>query len=309
MYKLFTGSAHPELAAQVSTLCGVLLSKAEIVRFGNSEVKVTIQEDVKNRVCIIIQPTSNPTDTNLMELSFFCDALKRQEAAKVIGIIPYFGYARQNIQHRPGECVSAHVVIKLLESVGFDEVITYDLHDEGTAGIFSIPFHSLSAFSVVVPEVKKMLGTDAVKEKIVIVSPDQEGIERARTFGEELFGEDTFSSAAVNKKRDVEHIHESEALTIYGELEGKIAILVDDICTSGGTLIHAADLCLKKGATRVLAVISHHDFAGGVEKTLQESSLEAFFTTNTIPLKGSQRFPKLKEITIAPLIHEFLNKV
>jgi len=125
MLKLFSGTANPTLSQKVGDLLGVPLSKAEVTRFGNSEVKVTIQEDVANATCVVIQPTSNPTDTHLMELCFFCDALRRQEAKRVIAVIPYFGYAKQNIQHREGECVSVNVVIRMLESIGFCKSLNF----------------------------------------------------------------------------------------------------------------------------------------------------------------------------------------
>src|SRR3989338_9480926 len=136
MVKLFSGSAHPNLSQEVSKLLNISISKSQVTRFGDSEVKVTIQEKVKNQTCVVIQPTSNPTDTNVMELLFFCDALRRQEAKKVIGYIPWFGYAKQDIQHRPGECVSVNVIIRMLESIGFFKVYTIDLHDEATGGVF-----------------------------------------------------------------------------------------------------------------------------------------------------------------------------
>ncbi len=307
--KLFSGTAHLKLAQEVAQLLHVSLGKAEIVRFDDSEVKVTIQEDVKNQLCVVIQPTCNPTDQNLMELLLICDALKRSEAQKIVAVIPLFGYARQNAQHRPGECVSLHVVVTFLEAVGFNEVYTFDLHEEASSGIFSVPFQNLTVFSEAAPVVKKYLGDTIQNESIVIVTPDQEGIERARNFGESFFGDDSFSTATVNKKRDVDKIHQSEALALYGDVTDKTCIIVDDICTSGGTLIHAAELCLKNGAKRVLSVITHHDFGSGVAQIIQNSVLEAFFTSNTIPLKQADTFEKLHEISIAPVIALFLTKI
>ena len=139
MIKLFSGTANPRLSQEVAKLLNLTLAKAEVTRFHNSEVRVRIQDEVRNHTSVIIQPTANPTDTNLMELFFFCDALRRQEAKKVIGVIPYFGYARQDVQYRPGECVSANVIIRFIESIGFDKIYTVDLHDEATEGVFSIP--------------------------------------------------------------------------------------------------------------------------------------------------------------------------
>lgn len=302
MIKLFSGSAHPKLTQEVASLLKIPLSKSEIVRFGNSEVRVRIEEKVKSSRCVVIQPTANPTDTNLMELFLFCDALRREEAKRVVGVIPYFGYARQNIQHRDGECVSANVVIRILEALGFHKVYTFDLHDEATEGVFTIPFKNISTFPVLARQVKKYLGKDVTEKNIAIVSPDQGGIERARRFGIAFFGHDNFHLAVTEKKRDQDHIHQSEAIEIYGQLAGKTAIIVDDIATSAGTLIHSADLCIKHKAKRVVAAVAHHDFSAAAPERIQNSVIEKFFTTNTLQLRPEHVFPKLKEISIAELI-------
>ncbi|OGK18311.1 hypothetical protein A3G67_03385 [Candidatus Roizmanbacteria bacterium RIFCSPLOWO2_12_FULL_40_12] len=301
--KLFSGTSNPSLTKKVSDLLKIPLSKTEVKNFDNSEVRVRILDDVTDQACVIIQTTSNPTNSSLMELFFYCDGLKRGEAKKIIGVIPYFGYARQNIQHREGEAVSVNVVIRFLETVGFDEICAFDIHDEGTGGIFSIPFHNLSALPSLATSVKDYLTKRKVhKENIVVASPDQGGVERARIFGEAFFGNDNFSLVVVEKKRDLENIHKSHTVDLHGEVLGKTVILVDDIVTSGGTLLNAASLCLKKGAKSVLAVIVHPDFSKKAPKKIQQSALQAFFTTDTINLDPSKKFDKLKVVSIAPLI-------
>ncbi len=324
MFKLFSGSAHPQLSQEVSRLLHIPLSKAEVVRFGNSEVKVTIQEDVKHTTCYVLQPIANPTDTHLMEFFFFCDALRRQEARKVIGIIPYFGYARQDIQHRPGECVSVNVIIRFFESIGFAKIYTVDIHDEATEGVFSIPFKNLSSLSLLAREVKEYLSdsnrfqpfgsaqgkpipTD-LTDLSIVVSPDQGGVERARDFGTYFYGTEDFSLGVVEKRRSLDKIHQSKAIELYGEVDGKIVILVDDIITSGNTLINAANLCLTRGAKKVLAAVVHHDLPPTPPISLisPNSPIQKLFTTNTIALKPEQKFAKLHEISIASLISEEL---
>src|SRR3990167_7522057 len=241
MFKLFSGTAHPKLIKDVSALLNIPLSKAEIVRFGNSEVKVTIQEDVRNQTCVVIQPTSNPTDTNLVELLFFCDALKRQEAKVVIGYIPYFGYAKQDIQHRIGECVSANVVIHMLESIGFYKIYVIDLHDEATGGAFCIPFKNLTAFPILAKHTRNffsnLTGSTDLIRSTVLVSPDQGAVEKVRNFGEVFFGTASFSEAVIEKKRNLDMIHKAKPLDLYGEVRGKIALIVDDMIVSGSTLM------------------------------------------------------------------------
>lgn len=309
MFKLFSGSANPELSKEVSKLVGVSLAKAEVVRFGNSEVKVTIQEDVKNENCVVIQPTSNPTDTHVMELLFFCDALRRQEAEKVIGYIPYFSYAKQDIQHRVGECVSVNVVIRMLESIGFFKIYTIDLHDEATAGVFSIPFKNLSALPLLSKYIRKQLissGLTDLTDSTVLVSPDQGAVEKVRNFGKTFYESSSFSEVVIEKKRDLNTVHKAKPLDLYGDVKGKIALIVDDMVVSGSTLIPAIDLCLERGAKQVYCAAVHHDFTKEAPKLLQNSKLKKFFTTNTIKLRPDQYFPKLQEISIASLITDEL---
>jgi len=317
-FKLFSGTAHPQLAKQISDSLHVPLAKAEVVRFGNSEVKVTIQEDVKNQACFVIQATSNPTDTNLMELLFFCDALKREEAKKIIAIIPYFGYAKQNIQHRKGECVSVNVVIRFLESIGFNKVYAIDIHDEATGGVFDIPFRNLSAFPLLAEEIKRYFINKKIidvisPDKIALVSPDQGAVEKVRKFGNIFFNKINLVGAnrgspilfpiiVIEKKRDQNIAHKASPLGIYGDVKGKIVLIVDDMVVSGSTMIPAIDLCLNRGAKAVYTCAVHHDFTSSAPEKLQNSKLEKFFTTNTIALKKEQIFPKLIEFSISSLI-------
>ncbi|MCX7955627.1 MAG: ribose-phosphate pyrophosphokinase [Patescibacteria group bacterium] len=309
MLKIFSGSSNPILVREVSKILKIPISKSETVKFDNSEIRVAIKENVKNSTSIIIQSTSNPTDTHLMELFFFADALKRGGAREIVAFIPYFGYARQNREHSPGEAVSANVVIRFLETIGFNAVYTINLHDEGTEGIFSISFKNLSAFNILSSSIKKyLINNDLINlnnfyDSVVIVSPDQGGVERAQDFSD-LFFKKIKDIAVVEKKRDLEKIHQSKALNIYGNVKDKICIIVDDIITSGGTLVHASDLCLEKQAKKVFACIVHHDLSPMAKSVLEKSSIEKIFTTNTISLKENQKFEKLEEVSIASIIAE-----
>lgn len=237
-----------------------------------------------------------------MELFLFCDALKREEAKKVIVVMPYLGYARQNIQHRKGEAVSVNVVIRLLEALGVSRVITCDLHDEGSNGIFSIPFTHTSTLPLLADTVKKYLKDDVSPQNTAIVSPDQGGIERARTFGSAFFGNDSFDLTVVEKSRNQDVIHTSRAVQVFGETAGKTVIIVDDVTTSGGTLIHAAEACIEKGATRAVAAIAHHDLGASAPSKIQDSPLEKLFSTNTIALNPALAFDKLQEIDVSAQI-------
>ncbi len=304
--KIFAGNASKNLAKEIAKILKTPLSKSETVKFANSEVRVRVCENVRNETAIVIQSTSNPTDTNLMELFLFCDALKREEAKKVIGVIPYFGYARQDMQHREGECVSANVVIRFLESIGFYKIYTINIHNEATGGVFSIPFKNIDAIPFLAEKVRPYLKNEL--KKVAVVSADQGGIERAREFGEKLLNTSNFTLSVVEKKRNLDKLHKTKALDLYGDVKGKIAIIVDDIVTSGSTLVNAAQLCKNRGAEKVLAVIVHNDFSKEAPQKIQNSVIDKLFSTNTIELKEEQRIPKLQQISVAPLIAKFLRK-
>lgn len=307
MAKLFSGTANPELAKEVADSLSTPLSEAEVIRFGNSEVRVRVVADVKNEICAVVQATSNPSDTNIMEICLFCDALRRQEARKIVGVIPYFGYAKQNIAHRAGECVSVHVVIKFLESMGFHKIYTFDLHDEGTAGVFSIPFKNLSAFPLLARHLETYFKRRSIPlADVALVSPDQGAVEKVRSFGKVLYGHENFDEVVIEKKRDQDIAHKAKPLALYGNVKDKIAVIVDDMVVSGSTLIPAIDLCLSEGAKQVYACIVHHDFIEGSSDLIQNSKLERLFTTNTIRLKKEEVFDKLEEISVAPLLAEEL---
>ncbi|OGK21822.1 hypothetical protein A3C23_00540 [Candidatus Roizmanbacteria bacterium RIFCSPHIGHO2_02_FULL_37_13b] len=305
MVKIFSGRGNQQLSDKVAKILKTNISKAEVVTFKNSEIRVRIEEQVKNDICVVIQPTANPSNDNLMELFFFCDALHRQEAKQVIGIIPYFGYARQDIQHRSGECISANVIIRFLESIGFNKIYVFDLHDEATEGVFSIPFKNLSALPLLADKIKEYLKIENPDVKFFsIVSPDQGGIERARQFGTFFFGHDFFSVDVIEKKRDPNILHHTKALNLYGDVKGKIAILVDDIITSGRTLINGAALCSEKGAKEILVAVVHHELSHETTEKLNTSAISRFFSTDTIPLDDALKFEKLEELSVAGIIAE-----
>ncbi len=306
MTKLFSGTASRKLSEEVGKLLNIKISSSLVTRFANSEIKIGIKEDVKNDTAIIIQSTSNPTNTNLMELLFFCDALKREEAKKVIAIIPYFGYSRQEVQHSKGECVSANVVIRFLESIGFNKVYTFDIHNKSLGGIFSIPFKNISALPLLAESVKRYVNEKGIPlEQVAIVSPDEGGIERARNFGVHFFGKTDFPLAVIDKVRSSTETHKSIALGLYGDVEGKTAIIVDDVTTSGGTIINAANLCVGKGAKDIIGVVVHADFNKDALDKIKDSVISKFFTTNTIQSLGENLSSnKLIEVSIAPKVAE-----
>lgn len=300
MFKIIAGTSSKQLANSVVKLLNAKLISTESIRFDNSEFRVRIQEDVKDSHIHVIQSGSNPTDRNYMELFFIGDALRRSEAKKITAIIPYFGYARQNIQHRSGEDVSANVIVKFLETIGFDEVMLFDIHDEATLGIFSIPVVHLSALPMLSKKVSEYLKEEV--KNAVIVSPDQSGVERSRLFAQAIFKNKQVDTVVVEKKRDLDKIHQSKAIEIFGDVKDKVAILVDDIATSGNTLINAANLVLQNGAKKVIAVITHADFAPDTVQKLELSKIDKIFTTDTITLNEKYISDKIEVVSIAEII-------
>jgi len=303
MINLFSGTTSINLSNEVSNLLKIKLSEAEIIRFDNSELRVRILSDVKNNNAFVIQSGANPTDQSYIELFFFADALKRSGANKIIAVIPYFGYARQNIQHREGECVSEDIIIKFLETSGYHEVIIFDIHAEETLQNFSIPVKHLSAIGLLAEKIKSYLKENIINpEKYVVVTPDEAGLTRAKRFSEVLFQNNKTEVAIIEKYRDLNKLHVSQAVKLIGDVKDKIAIIVDDIVTSGNTLINASNMILKNGAKRVIAAIIHHDFSQTAPEKIQNSSIDKFFTTNSIRLNKDQIFNKLEEVSIAKML-------
>ena len=300
---IFSGSSSPKLCQEIARKNDFALGKLVRQDFANSEIKVRIETEVRNKDTIVVQGLSNPANDNLVELLFTVDALRREGAKSVTLVIPYFGYARQNIQHTKGECVSMNVVVRMLESLKVDKVITLDIHDEGSSGIFNIPFSNTSALPLLAKYIYKFYNLDKTTEsQFVIGSPDQGGVERARFFADNFYYlHKNTETIVVEKKRDLSRLHVSTAVEIFGNVKNKKVLLVDDIATSGSTIINAANMCLENGAVEVSTAIVHPDFALGVAKKLEDSRLTHFFTTNSIekPIEDLSNYSKIKIIDIA----------
>jgi ribose-phosphate pyrophosphokinase len=296
---IFSGNSNPHLVSQIAKELGLSIGKAEIIRFADSECRVRIEEEVEGRDVFIIQSLSNPVDENLMELLLLGDAVKRGEARKVIAVLPYHGYARQDRVHRPGECLSAQVVAKLIESVGFDKLITCELHNETILGFFKIPVIHVSGLSVFRAEVEK------IKNEVVIVTPDAGALKRSQRFAEEL----DLPLALIEKKRDLSQTHKIISMRVVGDVKDKIAVIVDDVIVTGGTLVNAAHLLKQKGAKQVIAAATHADFVGGVDKILRDSPLDKIWVTDTILISNGKRIAKLQIFPIALNIASEMRKM
>lgn len=298
-FKIFSGNSNTSLASEIAQKLGQSLSKVEIVRFADSECRVRIEEEVEEEVVFIIQSLSNPVDENLMELLLLGDAVKRGEAKKVIAVLPYHGYARQDRVHRPGECLSSAVVTKLIESVGFDKIITVELHSDAILGFFKIPLIHLSGLSLFKDEIANK------KQDFVIISPDAGAVKRAQGFAEDL----DVPLALIEKKRDLNQPHKIISMKVVGDVKDKIAFIVDDVIVSGGTLVNAAYLLKQKGAKQVFAAATHADFVGGADKILADSPIDKIWVTDTIPIADERKFAKLTVFPIASIIASAMKKM
>lgn len=302
-FKFFSGSSNLVLARKVAKLLGVSLAKAEIYRFSNNEIRVRIEEDVKNQTCIILQSLSTPSDKNWVELLFFLDALKRSGAKKIIGVIPWLGYQKQDKQFRSGEVVSVAVVIKTLEALGMDTMITFDLHSPIISTYFQNPPVTLSAFPLFLEEIKKLVGKK--NDKFVMVAPDK-GAYWAKEISRKL----SISLAQVAKERDKQTAEIAfESLKIKGEVQGKTALIVDDNIYTGSTLIHNAKLLKKTGATGVICFVTHPVLSGNAPALIQASEIDRLMVTDTIFVPTKKIFPKLAIISIAQPLAEAIRKM
>lgn len=296
---VFSGNSNPQLSESIVKELGLPLGKLEIIRFADSECRVRIEEDVEDKDVFLIQSLCNPVDENLMELLLLADAVKRGEPHKIIAVLPYHSYARQDRAHRSGECVSASVVTKLLESVGIDKLITVELHNESILGFFKIPVVHVSGLSVFQSEVEK------IRQDVVVITPDAGALKRAQKFAELL----DLPLALIEKKRDLNQAHKILSMRVVGDVKDKIAIVVDDVIVTGGTLVNAAYLLKEKGAKQVIAATTHADFVGGADKILSDSPLDKIWVTDTIKIPKDLKFNKLQIFPIAPTIASAMQRM
>lgn len=289
--KVFSGNSNKKLALKVASKLGLELSPVEIFVFPDLEKRIRIKENVVGETCVIIQSASIPPDENYMELFIMIDALKRSGAEFVKVVIPYLGYQRQDHVFRDGEAVSLEVIAKILQSVGASEIYSFDLHSPKIPEVFSIPLHHLSALSLFSEKIKKEF---EIKD-LTLVSPDMGGIRRIKEISQMLGGA---PFATITKNRDLGsgEINDSG---LDGDVRGKIAVIVDDMISTGKTIVEAAELLTTNGASRVYVFATHAVFARDAGKLLQHSKVEKVIVTDTIDVPSYNNFAKLEIISVA----------
>ena len=294
--KLIAGNANPKLAQEIAQKMGMELSPATIGRFSDGEIQVKIANSVRGADCYIIQPTCAPVNENIMELLVIADALKRASARRITAVIPYYGYARQDRKAEPRVPITSKLVANLITASGIDRVLTVDLHARQIQGFFDIPVDHLYARPVLFQYFK-----DLNLDNPIVVSPDAGGVERARSFAKLLNAD----LAIVDKRRP--RPNEAAIMNIIGDVNGRNAIILDDMIDTGGTLTKVADAIKKAGALKVYAAASHGVLSGEAIDKIQKSALEEVVITNSITHDAN--LPKIKVLSIASLLAEAITKI
>ena len=297
--KIFAGNSNPPLAAEISEYLKVPLGKATVDTFSDGEIKVEIQENVRGADVFVLQSTSSPGNNNLMELLLMLDAFKRASAMRITAVMPYYGYARQDRKVVPRVPISAKLVADLITTAGASRMLTMDLHSGQIQGFFDIPVDNVYATPVLLEHLRKQLNHN----EVTIVSPDAGGVERARAIATRLD-----ASLAIIDKRRVGP-NEIAEMNIIGEVKDRVAIIVDDMVDTAGTLTMAADALKKEGARKILGCCTHPVLSGPAIKRIEECPLEELIVTNTIPLsREAQGCRKIKILSVAHLIGEAIRR-
>ena len=297
--RIFTGNAHPGLGEAIARFLGVPLGRAHLARFSDGEVWFQIQDNVRGADVFVMQPTSPPVNENLMELLVMIDAFKRSSASRITAVLPYYGYARQDRKDKPRVPISAKLVADLLSAAGADRVLTMDLHASQIQGFFNFPVDHLFAAPVIIDYVARLK-----LPRLTIVSPDAGGVERARAYAKRLEA----ALAIVDKRRESPNV--AEVHHVVGDVEGRTALVVDDIVDTGGTLAKVATALKEAGATDVLASSSHGVLSGAAMERLDAAPLSKLIVTDSIPPSPeTRRSGKIVVLSVAELMAKAISNI
>jgi len=296
-FKIFCGTANPQLADEVCQFLGMQRGQAQVMRFADGEAYVQIQENVRGADVFVMQPTCRPVDGHLMELLLMIDALKRASARRITAVIPYFGYARQDRKDKPRSPISSKLVADLLTTAGAHLALIVDLHTPQLQGFFNIPVDHLFASPVLVDHFRKLN-----LPNLTVVSPDAGGVERARFFAKKVD-----AALAIVDKRRVE-VNVAEVMHVIGDVNGRTCLIIDDLIDTAGTLVKTAAALKENGATVVYACASHAVLSGPAVENIKNSVIQELVVTNTIPLNAEadaarkEKGGKITVLSIAGLI-------
>src|SRR5438552_5723344 len=297
--KIFAGNSNRSLASAISLYVGVPLGGAEIGRFSDGEVQVEITDNVRGGDVFVMQSTCTPGNDNLMELLLMLDALKRASAKRITAVIPYYGYARQDRKVAPRVPISAKLVADLITTAGASRVLTVDLHAGQIQGFFDVPVDNVYATPVLLEYLRGRIG----RREVTVISPDAGGVERARAFAKRLDA----NLAIIDKRRA--RPNEVAEVQIVGQVDGRAAVIVDDMVDTAGTLSAAAEAVRGAGAPLVLACATHPVLSGPAIPRLAHSSIDELIVTDTIPLRPeATKLAKLHVLSVAPLLGEAIRR-
>jgi ribose-phosphate pyrophosphokinase len=297
--KVFSGSAHPKLAAGIAEFLGCGLGQARLRRFPDTEVSFQIDENIRGTDVFIIQPTSAPVDQHLMELMIMVDAFRRSSAARITAVLPYYGYARQDRKDKPRVPISAKLVANVLSAAGTNRVLTMDLHKAQIQGFFDIPVDHLFAAPVIIDYLSRQ-----DYPKLTIVAPDAGGAERARAYAKRLDAE----LAIVDKRRSDDGT--AEVMNVIGEVGGRTCVIADDIIDTAGTIQKGAQALKDAGAERVIACAVHGVLSGPAIDRIDKSPIEKLVITNPIALTPEKaKCQKIVELSVARLLGQAIRSI
>ncbi len=297
-FQIFSGNSNLALANEICQNLNVPLGRALVGQFKNGETRVRIEENVRGSDVFLIQSICAPVNHHLMELLLMIDALRRASASRITAVMPYYGYAKQEKKTAGREPISAKLVSNLITTAGVNRVLTLDLHAAAIEGFFDIPVDHLRAAPILAERFKQMNPMN-----MVVVSPDTGGVNRANDFRERMGA----SLAIIAKQRPQPDV--SEILEMVGEVKDKMAVIVDDMISTGGTLIEAADLLMERGAKEVYACATHAILAGNSAELIRNSVVKKVVVTNTIPVSAEQCNEKIEVLTVAPLLAEAIQRI
>jgi ribose-phosphate pyrophosphokinase len=297
--RIFSGNASRELSERICQFLGIEVGKAKVGTFSDGEIQVEIEESVRGMDTFLIQSTCPPVNENLMELLIMLDALKRASAARITVVMPYYGYARQDRKVAPRAPITAKLVADLIEVAGASRILAMDLHVGQIQGFFDIPVDHLYALPVQLEYFRNVPG------EIVVVSPDAGGVERAREFAKRF---KNASIAIIDKRREQANV--SKVMHIVGAVKGKVAILLDDMIDTGGTIVQAADALVRDGAGLVYACCSHAVLSGNAVERINNSKLHELVVTNTIPIQDKlEKEGRITVLDVSPILAEAIKRI
>ena len=301
-FMVFSGTANRPLAQAIANHLMVPLGKAAVGRFSDGEVTVEIEDNVRGRDIFLIQTTSAPTNDHVMEMLIMTDALRRASARKVIAVVPYFGYARQDRRVRSARVpITAKLVANMMVSAGIRHLLTVDLHADQIQGFFDIPVDNVYASPILLGDIWQQ----RKDRKLIVVSPDVGGVVRARAIAKRL---DDTDLAIIDKRRA--RANESQVMHIIGNVKDKFCVLVDDIVDTAGTLCQAAAALKQQGAAQVVAYATHAVLSGPAIERVESSVLDELVVTDTIPLTGAAaRCPKIRQVSVAQVLAETIRRI